>query len=444
MGNEKQTIDGKQTIDARDNSPPSRIDSRIETEPTSPAEQRMDLGQRSVAAPLSKIASPAVASAESASTHRPPDGWLRWMVTLIAALLLIGTLYVASELWVPLVIAALAYLSLRPIQAKLCRTGMPQALASGLLIAALFSTLALIVSLLYSPAQRWIDMAPESLATIQDKFRTIAEPLTTIDRADETLDEATMPLDTDSPRLTVEYEKPSLIDETTLINHTGKWLAFVAAVAVLTFFMLSTGDDLLNRLLGILPRQSARAEVLEKISDIQLSVGRYLAQITCINIALGIAVTVVMWFAGMPTPLLWGVLATLCNFVPYVGPLAATAVVFLAAAGTFETIGQAALTALLFWLTTAIEGQFVTPAILGKTLRVGPVVVLTAVAFWGFLWGLPGVFLAVPLLIVQRKVFASFDATYPFAVVLGETPRDCHSETDCAPVQEDKTIAEVA
>lgn len=372
------------------------------------------------------------------------DAWLRSMVTLIAALLTVGALYVASDLWVPLVIAALAYLSLRPIEAKLCRLGLPRVLASGILIVAIFSALGLIVSLLYSPAQRWIDMAPDSIATIQEKFRSVAEPLTTIDRADDTIDEATQPLANESQRVTVAYENPSLIDETTLINHTGSWLAFVAAVAVLTFFMLSTGDDLLNRLLGILPHRDSRAEVLEKISDIQHSVGRYLAQITCINVALGIAVTTVMWLAGMPTPVLWGVLATLCNFVPYVGPLAATAVVFLAAAGSFDTMGRAAMTALLFWLTTAVEGQFVTPAILGKTLKVGPVVVLAAVAFWGFLWGLPGVFLAVPLLIVQRKIFASFEITYPLAVVLGETPRDCHSDPACAPVQEDKTIAEVA
>ena len=116
--------------------------------------------------------------------------------------------------------------------------------------------------------------------------------------------------------------------------------------------------------------------------------------------------------------------------------------VFLAAASSFETIGGAGLAAFAFWATTALEGQFITPVILGKTLRVGPVVVLIAVAFWGFLWGLAGVFLAVPLLIVQRKVFASFDATHAFAVVLGENA--CEVDEDCEPIQEDRSIAETA
>ncbi|WP_404308504.1 AI-2E family transporter [Neorhodopirellula lusitana] len=377
---------------------------------------------------------------DSSRSTAGTDPWMRTMVTAIAAVLIVGLLYVSGDLLVPIVIAALAYLCLRPIAAKLCSRGLPQAAASGILIVGLFSTLALIVALLYSPAQKWIVSAPESLAELRANFQNVVEPLTTIDRAEDTVDDATAPLRDGEPPIEVTYEKPSVVDEAVLINSTGQLLAFVAAISVLTFFMLSTGDDLLNRMLGVLPTRAAREEVLEKIGDIQQSVGRYLAQITGINIGLGVVVTMVMWLVGMPTPVLWGVMAALFNFIPYVGPLAATAIVFLAAATSFDTIGRAGLTAFAFWLTTAVEGQFVTPIVLGKTLRVGPVVVLVAVAFWGFLWGLPGVFLAVPLLIVQRKVFASFDSTHAFAVVLGEDA--CESVEDCEPIQEDSPIAD--
>ncbi len=353
-----------------------------------------------------------------------------------------GVLYIASSFCVPVVIAMLAYLSLRPIEAKICRKGVPQAAASGLLILGLFTALALAVSLLYSPAQHWIVAAPESLSQVRGKFQRIAKPLTTLDRAGDTVDDATAPLREGERRIEVAYEPPSMVNEKMLINQTGQLLAFVAAIAVLTFFMLSTGDDLLNRMLGVLPTSEVREDVLQKIGDIQHSVGQYLAQITCINIGLGLTVTLVMWFVGMPTPVLWGTIAALFNFIPYVGPIAATAIVFLASASSFDTIGRAGLTAFAFWLTTAIEGQFITPLILGKTLKVGPVVVLIAVAFWGFLWGLPGVFLAVPLLIVQRKVFASFDATRALAVVLGEDA--CEADEECAPIQEDMPIAETS
>lgn len=109
---------------------------------------------------------------------------------------------------------------------------------------------------------------------------------------------------------------------------------------------------------------------------------------------------------------------------------------------TFDTINRAAITAVAFWTTTSLKGQFVTPAIIGKTLKVGPVVVLISVAFRSFVWSLPGVFLAVPLLIVQRKVFASFDATFPIAVVLGEPPR--LPQRVCEPFQETMPIARLA
>ncbi|QDS93902.1 AI-2 transport protein TqsA [Roseimaritima multifibrata] len=371
-----------------------------------------------------------------------PDRYLRASTTFIAAVLALGVLNIASDLFVPIVVALLAYLSLRPFVAMLCRHHIPQAAASGVVITGLFFTLGIVTSLLYSPAQQWMRAAPEDLVKVRDKFREIAPPLTAIDRADEVIGKATTPVHDGKAEVTVEVEKPSMVDESVLINQTGQWLAFIAAIAVLTFFMLSTGDDLLNRMLGVLPDASTRDDVLEKIADIQHSVGKYLAQITCINIGLGIAVTLVMWLLGMPTPVLWGVIATLFNFIPYVGPLAATVIVFLAASSSFDTIGRAILIALAFWLTTAVEGQFITPSILGKTLKAGPVVVLIAVAFWGFLWGLPGVFLAVPLLIVQRKVLASFSATYPLAAVLGEDP--CRPDEVCEPVKEDQPIAELA
>lgn len=371
------------------------------------------------------------------------DQWIRLMLVAVVAMLGFGFLFVASDLFIPITIAAIAYLTLRPIASKLCRMGLPQVLSSGLVIAGIFITLGVVVGMLYTPTQKWIASAPESLVKVRDNFKSLAAPLTALDRADETLDQATDPVDPSSAELTVSVEKPSMVSESALINQTGELLAFVAAIAVLTFFMLSTGDDLLNRVLGLLPDEATRERVLQKIGDIQHSVGKYLGQITCINIGLGVVVTLVMWLLDMPTPVLWGVIATLFNFIPYVGALAATAIVFLAAASTFDTIGRAVLIAAAFWLTTAVEGQFVTPSILGKTLRVGPVVVLVAVAFWGFLWGIAGVFLAVPLLIIQRKVFASFDATYAMAVVLGEDP--CRpGDNDCEPVKEDKPIAETA
>lgn len=339
------------------------------------------------------------------------------ILALIAAC---TALYLCSRLLVPFVFAVLAYLTLRPWVCALCRRGIPQAIASGTVVLVIVAVFGMTIWLLSSPAQHWLATAPTSVATIRENLEEWRKPLTAIDQAGEELTKATEELDPDPATLEVSVKKPTMVDETVLINTTGQVLAFFVAIAVLTFFMLSTGDDLVNRILYVLPDDEKRHGMLELISRIQNTVGHYLSQITCINFCLGIVVMGVMWLMGMPTPILWGVMAMLFNFIPYIGALAATALVFLAAISTFDSSTRAAFTAAVFWSCTAIEGQFITPAILGRTLKAGPVIVLISVAFWGFLWGLPGVFMAVPLLIVQRHVFAQFDSTYPLAVILGE------------------------
>ncbi|QEG02578.1 AI-2 transport protein TqsA [Stieleria maiorica] len=363
-----------------------------------------------------------------------------WVIC-IAVILLLGAIYVASNLLIPLAIAVIAYLTLRPAVASLCRLHLSQTTATAIIILTFFSIIAIAATFLYAPLQQWLSEAPESVNRLREKIGQVAEPLTTVDRAEQQLDTATSGLREEATEVTVSVEKPNIVDPSYLINTTGHVLSFIAAIGVLTFFMLCNGDDLLNRILMVLPDEEQRDQILETITDIQDNVGRYLGQITLINIALGIAVTGVMWLVGMPTPYLWGAMATLFNFVPFIGPIAGTVIVLIAAGTTFDSFSNVALVAASFWLTTAVEGQFVTPAILGKTLKVGSLVVLVAVAFWGFMWGLPGIFLSVPLLIVMRQVFASFEATYPFAVVLGEDP--CMPGQDCEPIQEDEPIAEL-
>ncbi|WP_442505579.1 AI-2E family transporter [Novipirellula sp. SH528] len=415
--------------------------SSTDTSVASVAAERRRIDRPAMHSGTERVALPTRASNPVFGSSISDESLLLSLVAVIAVTLVCGTLFVASSLFVPIVIATLAYLSLRPIASRMCHWGLSQTISSGLLILGIFVTLGIIAGMLYSPAQTWIASTPESISKIKSNFAAIEEPLTVLDRAEEELDKAA-PTGKKEATVEVSVKKPRILDRSVLINKTGRFLAFIAAVAVLTFFMLSSGDDLLNRVLNVLPDEHSRHELLDKIGDIQETVGKYLAQITFINIGLGIIVSLVMWAIGMPTPVLWGVLATLFNFIPYVGALAATAFVFMAAASTFDTLPRAALTAAAFWSITAVEGQFVTPAILGKTLKVGPVIVLVAVAFWGFLWGIPGIFLAVPLLIVQRKIFASFKLTYPLAAVLGEDA--CRVGQECDPIKEDQPIAETA
>ena len=364
-----------------------------------------------------------------------------WII-LIAILLLLGTLYIASSVFVPIVVSLLAYLTLRPVVVRLCKLGLNHTVAAAGIIIIFFSVVAVLSILLYQPLQAWIARAPQSVVRIKQNIDEAAQPLTVIDKAEKQLDKVSEEVGSDERPIEVSLEKPGIIDRAYLINTTGHVIAVVAAIAVLTFFMLASGDALLNRVLNVLPTSQQRNEVLTTIGEIQDNVGSYLMQITCINCGMGLVMAVVMWLLGMPTPILWGAMAALMNFIPFLGPVGGTLVVLFAASSVFGSLGRALSIAVGFYLVTAIEGQFVTPAILGKTLKVGSLVVLLAVAFWGFLWGIPGVLLAVPLLIVLRHIFSSFDATYPLAVVLGENP--CGQEQDCIMLPEDQPITDLA
>jgi len=357
----------------------------------------------------------------------------QWMLTSLAACF---TLYFASDLLIPIAISIMGYLSLRHTVVRLCKWGLPRTIAAMTTIGIIALIAITLAATLYSPARTWLATAPQSVSKVQQKLHEIREPLETIDEATE---EATTENAPDEV-VEVELEKPQLIDSDIVLTRTGNALVMIAVITVTMFFLLSTGDEVINRILKILPTVEDRDKALMLVSRIQDAIGSYLGHITIINIGLGIVVSGVMWLMGMPSPVLWGAIATVFNFIPYVGPIAATAVIFVAAVGEFDSFTRSILTAIVFWLTTAIEGQFVTPTVLGKSLKLGPVIVLVAVAFWGFMWGIAGIFIAVPLVIAMRLTFDCFDATRPLATLLGKEDED--DLESCQQVQEDEEFSE--
>jgi predicted PurR-regulated permease PerM len=135
----------------------------------------------------------------------------------------------------------------------------------------------------------------------------------------------------------------------------------------------------------------------------QFQISHYLLLITLINIGLGIITALGMWMIGMPTPLLWGVSASLLNYIPYLGPLINMILVSFVGLITFDHISTAMLPALLILGLNIIEGQVIQPLFVGRMFTINPVFVFISVAFWGWLWGVAGMFMAVPLLMILNS-----------------------------------------
>ena len=176
----------------------------------------------------------------------------------------------------------------------------------------------------------------------------------------------------------------------------------IVIALILASFLLSTWDFFLLRVVEEAPRFRDKKRAIEIARNMERQISRYLGAITLINAGLGVATGLALWAIGMPNPHIWGLAAFVLNYLPYLGAIAGTVAVGMVALVTFNSVGYAMLAPLAFYALTALEGQIVTPMVLGRHLSINTVAVLVTVMLWVWLWGIAGAFLAVPVLVVVK------------------------------------------
>ena len=189
----------------------------------------------------------------------------------------------------------------------------------------------------------------------------------------------------------------------------------VVLVLVLLFFLLASGDMFYEKIVHVVPRFRDKRRAMRIAHGIERQLSRYLLTITLVNAGLGVAVGLAMWAFGMPDPLLFGVIAWLFNYVPYVGAIGGSVLVFVVGLLTFDGVWLALLPGLVYYALTALEGQFITPYFLGRSLKLNQVVVFVTIAFWAWLWSVVGMLIAVPVLVAIATVCKSIPALEPLA-----------------------------
>lgn len=189
---------------------------------------------------------------------------------------------------------------------------------------------------------------------------------------------------------------------------------------VLSFLLLVEGDTLVGRLSRTAadPGNSQRAAVI--LNEVSLRMSRYLRTITLINVGLGTVLTGALYLLGMPNPWLWGGMAALLTYVPYLGPAVGIGLVALASFVTFPTTGAAITPPLVYFALSTIEGNVVTPLLLGRTLRVSPLILFVWLTVWVWLWSVPGAILASPLLMLLKFAFDESPRAAGIAYVMGK------------------------
>ena len=331
----------------------------------------------------------------------------RWAVIGIFVMLAVGALAYAKVFLTPVILAFLLALVFSPVRRALERLRLPSGLAAALIMLGLVAAIGTVAVLLSGPVRGWAEDAPQIGARLEDRIRDIRasfgadEGGTSIEEVVDQVTEAAAPEgeDGEGPVEVVVQESGPL---STVAATAPAVLVQLILVLVLLFFVLASGDMFYEKIVHVLPRLSDKRRAVRIARDMERTLSRYLLTITLINMGLGVCVGLAMWALGMPDPLLFAVLAWLLNYIPYLGAIGGAGIALIVGLLTFPTTGEAVAPALAYYALTAFEGQFVTPYLIGRNLKLNTVVVFIAVAFWAWLWSIVGMLIAVPLLVAMR------------------------------------------
>lgn len=315
-------------------------------------------------------------------------------LVILTVLAVLYTLHFASAFLLPIVVAILLNLLLSPsvrLLKKYLRIPVP--LGAGIVIVVLLSVVGFGVYRLAPAASAWVARAPQSMATLQRRIQPLRAPVERVSEAAEKVEQAT---DMDKKTQEVEIKGPSLIQQ--VFGGTTAFLSTGLVVIFLTYFLLASGELFLQKLVAVLPQLKDKKTAVRIVRETEAQVSVYLVVTTLINLGVGVATGAALALIGMPNPVLWGVVAAVLNFVPYIGGLVNTVILALAAFLTFEDTGQALMVPVVFTVINILEGNLITPFVLGRRMRLNTVAVFVGLVFWWYLWGITGAILAVPIM----------------------------------------------
>ncbi len=314
----------------------------------------------------------------------------------IFLVLLGGVLYVGRTLLLPTLAAVIIALTLAPVVKAAKGRGIPPWVSGPLIVCVAVTALSLAAMALAGPVSTWIGRAPEIGAIIKERLSVLDQPLAALRELETTLFGDTNGASAPSAGPSVVLPVVAFVTPA-----AGELLLFFGT---LTFFLVGQ-IELRGNVVALFGSHEGKLRFLKIMRDIEKNLASYLGVVTVINAALGSVVGFGAWLIGLPNPAIFGLLAALLNYVPYVGPAIMVIVLFGVGLVTFPSLGHALIAPLGIVALTTAEGHFITPAIVGRRLTLNPLVVLLALAFWTWIWGPFGAFLAVPLSIVGLVVF---------------------------------------
>ena len=314
------------------------------------------------------------------------------------------TIYFARGVLLPLVLALLLSYLLRPIIRTFARLKIPPPVSSAVVLVSLVSIVGYTVFALATPAAAWLEKAPYSIHELQRKLHPLRQPMEKMAQASGEIEKLASPTNTTGKQPAIEIRRHPIAD--TLVLRTPEVIVSTVLVLILLYFLLAYDGVFLGKAMKLLPTLSDKKRAVSIASEIEEQVSRYLFTATMINVALGFAVGMTVGLLGLRNPIMWGAMVAVLNFVPYLGALTGIICITLGAVLSFDSLGYALIFPAVYLALATLEGNFITPWVMGRSLTLNPVIILLSLTFWGWMWGIVGIILAVPIL-AAFKIFCA-------------------------------------
>ena len=346
---------------------------------------------------------------------RGPFGVRSLALTGLFILALFYTIYFMRSVLLPLVLALLLSYLMRPIVRVLKRWLIPAPIGAALVLLSAIAAIVYATSFLAAPAAGWLEKAPLSFQELQRKLYPLKQPMQSVAKASGEIEKLATP-DTTQAKPVIEVKKHPIAD--TLYVQMPELIASTILLLVLLYFLLASDGVFLMKAIKIMPTLSDKKRAVSIAHEIEAHISRYLLTITLINVGLGLAVGITVGFLGLRNPVMWGAMVTVLNFVPYLGAFTGIICMTLGAVLSFDSFSYALLFPGAYLILAILEGNFITPWVMGRSLTLNPVVVLLSLTFWGWMWGIAGVILAVPILAAFKIFCAHLEPLEPVAEFL--------------------------
>ena len=339
-----------------------------------------------------------------------------WRVGILG-LAVAYTLSWAKPVILPIVLALLLSFAFAPIVRSMKRFGVHEFVSAGLVVATLLGVLALAVYQFSGPAADILNDAPRNMAQIGNMWRGLWEPVDRMSKAAEEAGEIANG-GSDDEAVEVTIKDPAWSD--ILIDTVFEVAVAGTIVFALLFFLLAGRNKFLRKLVRITPELRRKKALAQIARGLEHQASAYLLAFSFNNFLLGCAVTVALSLLGMPYPALWGTVAAVFNFIPYMGALITLSILTIASVSAFDDVASALYVPGTFLVLTTLEGTLMQPIIIGRRLALNPVAIFISILWWGWLWGIPGALLAVPMLAVAKTICDAVEDLRPFGELLGQ------------------------